>query len=64
MFKPKSPCLGCEKRSGGCHSVCEKYAAFRHELDEYKEKVIESRRSNAKPQYNHTRLKRMYEPKR
>ena len=26
---PKNDCYGCEDRKVGCHSTCEKYAAFK-----------------------------------
>lgn len=47
MTKPQSPCLGCKERVAdpNCHGYCEKYIAFRKELDkqnavEYKQKQI------------------------
>lgn len=32
----KPPCQGCESRSVGCHSKCEKYIEYRTKLDEKK----------------------------
>ena len=29
----KTPCMNCEKRCLGCHSVCEDYQAYRKERD-------------------------------
>ena len=47
MTKPQSPCLGCKERVAepNCHGYCEKYIAFRNELDrqnaeKYKQKQI------------------------
>ena len=31
---PQSGCMGCEERHEGCHSECERYKAFRKELDD------------------------------
>lgn len=33
-----SGCKGCEERHEGCHSGCERYKAFRKELDEKNER--------------------------
>ena len=35
----KANCYGCEDRHVGCHAECEKYRAWRSDLDEYKSKV-------------------------
>lgn len=35
---PNSSCMGCTERHEGCHSECEKYKAFRKELDEQNER--------------------------
>ena len=32
--KPKSPCMGCDKRYVGCHSKCEDYIAFKKLSDD------------------------------
>lgn len=37
------PCFNCEDRKAGCHSVCEKYIAYRKELDEFNAKVAEAK---------------------
>jgi len=34
----KSPCLKCEDRELGCHDRCEKYKAFKDELQFIKDK--------------------------
>ncbi|MGN0710155.1 MAG: hypothetical protein ACI4LO_00235 [Anaerovoracaceae bacterium] len=39
MIRPKSPCLGCEERTGNCHSLCELFSLFSTELARYKENV-------------------------
>ena len=32
-------CKGCTERHEGCHSHCERYMAFRKELDETKKRI-------------------------
>jgi hypothetical protein len=32
-IKMKAPCKNCMQRNLGCHSKCDKYQAFRTELD-------------------------------
>ncbi len=33
-----SPCMGCVIRADGCHAICMRYAAYREELEEKREK--------------------------
>ena len=33
-----SPCMGCNIRAAGCHAICMRYAAYREELEEKREK--------------------------
>lgn len=33
-----SPCKGCDIRAEGCHAICMRYAAYRDELEEKREK--------------------------
>ena len=33
-----SPCMGCNVRAAGCHEICMRYAAYREELEEKREK--------------------------
>ncbi len=33
-----SPCMGCVLRADGCHAICMRYAAYRDELEEKREK--------------------------
>ena len=33
-----SPCMGCDIRTEGCHAICMRYAAYRDELEEKREK--------------------------
>ena len=33
-----SPCMGCNIRADGCHAICMRYAAYRDELEEKREK--------------------------
>ena len=33
-----SPCMGCSIRAAGCHAICMRYAAYRDELEEKREK--------------------------
>ena len=33
-----SPCKGCDIRTEGCHAICMRYAAYREELEEKREK--------------------------
>lgn len=32
------PCKGCNIRTDGCHAICMRYAAYREELEEKREK--------------------------
>ena len=33
-----SPCMGCNIRAEGCHAICMRYAAYREELEQKREK--------------------------
>ena len=33
-----SPCKGCNIRAEGCHAICMRYAAYREELEQKREK--------------------------
>ena len=33
-----SPCMDCNVRTEGCHAICMRYAAYRDELEEKREK--------------------------
>lgn len=33
-----SPCKGCDIRAEGCHAICMRYAAYREELEDKREK--------------------------
>lgn len=33
-----SPCVGCNIRDVGCHAICMRYAAYREELEDKREK--------------------------
>ena len=33
-----SPCMDCNIRAAGCHAICMRYAAYRDELEEKREK--------------------------
>ena len=33
-----SPCKGCNIRTEGCHAICMRYAAYREDLEEKREK--------------------------
>lgn len=33
-----SPCKGCNIRTEGCHAICMRYAAYREELEDKREK--------------------------
>lgn len=33
-----SPCKGCNDRAADCHAICMRYAAYREELEEKREK--------------------------
>ena len=33
-----SPCMSCDVRVAGCHAICMRYAAYREELEEKREK--------------------------
>lgn len=37
----KPPCKDCADRDVGCHARCEKYLAYRAELDGIKEKIAD-----------------------
>ena len=45
MRKPESKCLDCKDRKAGCHSACEKYKEYRHQVDLY-HKYLKEVRSN------------------
>ena len=47
--KVKFPCEGCEERTAGCHSVCEKYIKARKEADERLKEI----RAGREDTYNH-----------
>jgi hypothetical protein len=42
----KSPCKNCVDRHLKCHSTCEKYLAFRKELDDLREVVEKKKRTD------------------
>lgn len=33
-----SPCKGCEIRAEGCHAICMRYAAYREELEDKRQR--------------------------
>ena len=33
-----SPCMGCDIRAEGCHAICMRYAAYREELDDKRQR--------------------------
>lgn len=41
------PCIDCAERTADCHSVCEKYKAFRAEMD----KLCEARKTAFEADY-------------
>ena len=45
--KKLTPCKGCEDRVPGCHGGCEKYRAFREELDRKKEERLDELKKDA-----------------
>lgn len=47
LMKPKAPCLNCPNRKTLCHSKCEKYKAFRSEMDKINEKITKQHILNA-----------------
>lgn len=56
----KVPCHGCEDRIVGCHSVCEKYKAYRKWLDGQNEVAEKERRlSNLQASYEIDRIRRI-----
>lgn len=36
MSKPESPCYNCDERHVGCHSICDEYADYKDNLEDYK----------------------------
>lgn len=38
------PCKGCDERTVTCHGTCEKYLAWRKDLDEKNRKICEAKR--------------------
>lgn len=42
-MKNKNYCKDCPDRYIGCHSMCERYKAFREELDELNEKIYKAK---------------------
>lgn len=60
MAKIKSPCLDCDDRVVGCHSSCEKYAAYRAEIDTDKSVITEVKtKENLIYSYKVESIKRM-----
>lgn len=61
MIKP--PCKGCEERHLKCHSSCERYLAYRKELERVREaknkERIKNERSTGIP-----KSKRPFKPKK
>lgn len=47
MFKPQSPCLGCQNRSISCHQSCKAYLSFQDDLLSYKA-LVKSAKSHDK----------------
>lgn len=43
MTKPESPCLGCLKRNGRCHSECKLYKDYLKAWKVYKDLIKEQR---------------------
>lgn len=47
MQRPTSPCKECEEREVGCHGRCEKYQAYRSELDKVTQVIREQKEAEA-----------------
>ncbi len=59
MKQPEAPCLGCEERYIGCHSVCEKYQEFTHLLELWREEKHRTYEENRiLNDIEHSRIKR------
>lgn len=43
----QSPCKNCRSRHVACHAECNRYAAFRTELEAYNQKVREEKQKEA-----------------
>lgn len=54
----ESPCLGCTDRAVGCHSRCDKYAAYRAEVDKVHAEKIK-RRDNDYVDYSLRKISKM-----
>ena len=39
MKKPEAPCLKCEERKIGCHSICKRYIDYTVEQKRFREHV-------------------------
>ena len=54
-----STCKGCEERHQGCHITCERYKAFREDLDKQKEERMKALKvSDVIDDYNIRRIER------
>ena len=38
-----APCKNCEDRCVGCHSSCQRYITFKHEIDEKNKEIREKK---------------------
>lgn len=47
MKRPTSPCKECEDREAGCHGRCEKYQAYRSDLDQVKQVIRTQKETEA-----------------
>lgn len=44
---PTNPCKDCEEREVGCHGKCEKYQAYRSDLDQVKQVIRTQKETEA-----------------
>lgn len=62
MKHPKAPCLGCEDRFVGCHSLCDKYIKYNHECEIYREERYKAvQEALIQNDIEHSRIKRAAE---
>lgn len=45
-FNRPSPCRGCTDRAVGCHANCERYNAWKRELDAYNKRIDDAMRAD------------------
>lgn len=58
--KGKAPCRGCDDRTVGCHSQCDKYIQFKKKIDERNDAKYKERLSTYYGRGDYTAYERRY----